>query len=420
MTLLEVIDAVEKLGVDLIGEPHLVRLNPNVPTKTRGNGALAVEFGHGLGRRHWVGEGPDGSRWGFRSATPLSDREREDVLGVAWAVVQRTTRWEGAHTEPALIACLHRPAASFYWHAVSRWVETSEVEPVLRSVEARVHWSRSPQGLVGAAAAVAWPAQRATWELLTYRSPERIGHPRRVNAESVRRAQREFPELFHCFDRETRRLLVAPHTNCPILYGLRARSPRRLRHLPARIGSELVYRSFLFKTNQATGDHLQDRSIAELRPYDAARVTGTIASRPIRGRGGHVRLVLEDAHSVRIEGWAFEPSKTLAGVAATVIPGDQIALWGGIGKDPVFRIEGIELLALVPRALHTRPPRCHACHRRARSLGRSRGYRCPGCHRRFPPESARTTRPAPAFGPGVYHPTPSARRHLAPVGPDPG
>jgi len=35
---------------DLIGYPRLVRLNPNIPWKTRGNGAIAPAVGRGCGR----------------------------------------------------------------------------------------------------------------------------------------------------------------------------------------------------------------------------------------------------------------------------------------------------------------------------------------------------------------------------------
>src|SRR3970282_1058864 len=36
---------------DLIGFPRLVRLNPNVPWKTRGNGAICLRLGRGRGAR---------------------------------------------------------------------------------------------------------------------------------------------------------------------------------------------------------------------------------------------------------------------------------------------------------------------------------------------------------------------------------
>ena len=41
---------------DLIGCPRLVRLNPNVPWKTRGNGAVSFTFGKGKGNKKKIGE----------------------------------------------------------------------------------------------------------------------------------------------------------------------------------------------------------------------------------------------------------------------------------------------------------------------------------------------------------------------------
>jgi len=36
------VEKLEKLGVEFIDYPNLIRLNPNVPWKTRGNGALCL------------------------------------------------------------------------------------------------------------------------------------------------------------------------------------------------------------------------------------------------------------------------------------------------------------------------------------------------------------------------------------------
>src|SRR2546425_11944426 len=41
---------------DLIGYPRLVRLNPNIPWKTRGNGAIAIPVGKGRGPSRILGE----------------------------------------------------------------------------------------------------------------------------------------------------------------------------------------------------------------------------------------------------------------------------------------------------------------------------------------------------------------------------
>src|SRR3989442_3799682 len=50
-------ELVRALGAwDLIGYPRLVRLNPNIPWKTRGNGAICLRLGRGRGGRFEVGE----------------------------------------------------------------------------------------------------------------------------------------------------------------------------------------------------------------------------------------------------------------------------------------------------------------------------------------------------------------------------
>ena len=41
---------------DLVSSPRLVRLNPNVPWKTRGNGAVAFTFGRGNGQKKKIGQ----------------------------------------------------------------------------------------------------------------------------------------------------------------------------------------------------------------------------------------------------------------------------------------------------------------------------------------------------------------------------
>src|SRR5881628_1099708 len=41
---------------DLVGFPRLVRLNPTIPWKTRGNGAICLRFGRGAGPRTWIAE----------------------------------------------------------------------------------------------------------------------------------------------------------------------------------------------------------------------------------------------------------------------------------------------------------------------------------------------------------------------------
>ena len=405
-------------GVDLIGEPRLVRLNPNIPWKTRGNAALSAHFGRGSGPRRCVGSIADEPVWSFPRGRPLPRAEEAEFREAAWArILERARPEEG--TDPAVVVSPRRLPARLYWRAVQ---DVVPVRSVLSDLKAFGVWWRvrgDPRGLVGASASVAWPGNHPTWELTAYRVPDRWGSPREVDAESVRAAAERHPELFLCHDRRTRRLLVAPHTPCPILFGLRATDPEVLPSARREIRSETVDRWVVFRTNQASGDHLKPRSIRELAPYTSARLSGRVLSTPVGLPGGHVRISVRDLEGEACDCLAFEPTKTLPHIVRRLAPGDRVILGGSRAKDTTFRLEVVRLSQPAPRFGPPRAPLCPRCGRRAKSLGRTRGYRCPSCRRRWPPEAAaRTQREPPPF-PREYHPTPSARRHLHPLAPEP-
>lgn len=416
-TLTEVLCAARAIGLDLIGEPRLVRLNPNVPTKTRGNAALAARLGHGSGSRRRQGTVDGSPLWSYSRGRPPSAREFASVVDDGWSAVERTAPIGTPGTDPVLVASRSRLRPSLYRDAVCRWVPPERIATTLERAGATIRSGADAGGVVGAAAAIAWPGRRATWELIAYRPADRWGTERRVDAASVVAAQRRFPQLFLCYDGRTRRLMVAPHTPCPILYGVRSRRRLGLTAAAAQIHAEPAARWLIFRTNQGTGDHLRRRAVRDLRPYDAARLAGVVLSEPERHAGGHVSWSLQDAAGDAVVCWAFEPTKTLPGIAGALRPGDRIEVWGGRGADAAFRVEGIDWRRRPASSRRHRAPRCERCGHRTRSIGRGRGFRCPACRARFAPESAETV-PEPVPRLGVHHPTPSARRHLAPLGPE--
>jgi tRNA(Ile2)-agmatinylcytidine synthase len=416
--LTELIALAHERGLDLLGEPRLVRLNPNIPWRTRGNAALSARFGHGAGTRRRFGHIDGRPVWSYRRGRPPTREEKLAFLGAAWDRVQAAAEGGGPGTDPALVAVDQRLPADLYWTAVREVVAVAVVQARLDRTAAWYRWSGTPQGLVGAAAAVAWPGRHATWELIAYRERRRWGTPRTVDPLSVQEVQRRFPRLFLCFDRRTRRLLVAPHTPCPILFGLRstdAASPRRA--LP-RVRSEPVDRWVTFRTNQGTGDHLTRRSGAEWPDLTSGVVRGRVLAPPTIGPGGHVRFELTVGSGPSLFCVAFEPTKTLPAVARALCPGDDVRVWGSRSETTAVHLEGIEVLRWDPYQSRGAAPPCPSCRRRTESAGSGRGFRCRNCRRRLPPEAALRVLRAPPLPLGVYHPTPSARRHLAPRGPD--
>ncbi|MDE1819529.1 MAG: DUF1743 domain-containing protein [Euryarchaeota archaeon] len=407
-------------GIDLIGPPRLVRLNPNIPWKTRGNAALAARFGRGRGPSHRVGASRGVPLLAHDRADPLRPPQVDRLWEIVLDVVARASDRSEPGTDPTVVLAPGALPSELYWRAVREVVPWREVREELLKVKGlRFAAYGSGQGLVGATAAISWPGRRATWEAIAYRGPSRWGTPRHVDGESVRRVAERYEETFLSFDERTRRTLVAPHTPCPILFGLRALTPSRLPRAVEEIeAGEELDRWVLFRTNQATGDHLLPRPLSETSPGTSGVYQGVVARAPEPLPGGHVLLTLSD-DGLSLGCVAFEPTKTLPRLARELLPGDQVRVWGSYPCERVgarrLRLEGMELLRARPLWLKRHNPRCPRCQKRMRSLGAGKGFRCGACGGRSPPESASGTWLPRSHLQGVYLPTPSARRHLAPL-----
>ena len=67
--------------------------------------------------------------------------------------------------------------------------------------------------------------QDFTYELLTYRSKENLGLPRKIDEEAVFISS-EDTEIFNSIDFETKRILIAPHGPDPVLFGIRGETSK--------------------------------------------------------------------------------------------------------------------------------------------------------------------------------------------------
>src|SRR6266508_469541 len=113
---------------DLIGYPRLVRLNPNIPWKTRGNGAICLRVGRGMGSRQVVGNIESKDVVAFARASGPSDLDR--VRDVVAEVVERWSRFEDDTTNPGFAVLRRPPTARLYWMAVRTVVDQSDASSV--------------------------------------------------------------------------------------------------------------------------------------------------------------------------------------------------------------------------------------------------------------------------------------------------
>lgn len=361
------------------GPPRLVRLNPNVPWKTRGNAALALRFSQ--------------------------DADLQDALAQARRIVMTFARPHPA-TEPGIVVAREAPPASLYEDTVTRVVERAEVESALAKVSA-LWWGG--RGVIGAAAALAWPAKRTSWERIAYRADARLATPRDVEAPWVREVEWAYRTTFDSYDLENDEVVCVPSGPDPVLWGIRGDDPGELERASAILGPERPARETLFLTNQATDDHLRDRPVADCRALESARVRGRVGSEPIE-RNGTVTFEVEDG-SGALRCAAYPPTRGFRLVARALAIGDEVTACGGLQSGPDGRLTlGLEKLrvhATVPR--RAGPPACVRCGRAMQSTGRAAGFRCRACGTR-----AADARTAVSILRAQWYEVPaSARRHLA-------
>jgi tRNA(Ile2)-agmatinylcytidine synthase len=405
----EVIDAMR--DHDLIGLPRLVRLNPAVPWKTRGNAALTMRFGRGRGPCQMVGMIRDGPIYSYpeciRSADPGLLMDRCSKLLRQWSRVEEDA-------SPGLVVSRVKPRAKLYWSAVRGIVQKSEVLEELDRIGAQRYELEGGRGVIGASAAMSWRPHDRTYEVIAYRQRSRWGTPRDVSDESVKEMDRLFPSTFNNYDGVARRRAISPHTPCPILFGIRGDKLSDLPQAMATVRSEPIDRWIMFLSNQGTDDHVME-SWGELLPARTYSIPGRIVSVPRTIAGGHSLVtMLPDRSDQPMDLAAYEPSKSFREVVRGLRPGDRVRAVGELRAVPrTLNLEKLEVLELAQVSVKTANPVCPKCHKSMQSMGRSGGYRCRVCGAKLPEDMATREAEGRTLSPGWYEPPVSARRHLS-------
>ena len=376
--------------------PYLVRLNPNIPFKTRGNGAVSLHF-------------------------TLDKGSVEEVVRLVSEHIERYAETHGK-TEPAAIVVtnLLDSMKRVYRKALHDVVPLKYVEEVIESAgKTPLYIIGGGRGLVGAVAAVgAYPLEEYTYELLLYRDPSRR-KKRPYDEDIVLEIDRQTrPQTFANMDYERRRPLIYPHGPDPVIAGIRSFKLEILKKLARRLARTWEVDCWeIFKTNQGLGVHLRNYvSIGKVRPYQSICLLGRVATRPRVIRGGHLFFHIEyEGHSILCA--VFKETGFLNRVARLLRVGDLVEIYGGVSppsKSQEITVN-VEMIRVVKprRALVVERERCPRCGGTFTSMGRGKGYKCKKCGFRTPKiRYTRKTIP-PLLEPGLYMQSPRAYRHLS-------
>ncbi|HLF16555.1 MAG TPA: tRNA(Ile)(2)-agmatinylcytidine synthase [Candidatus Thermoplasmatota archaeon] len=394
----------------LRGMPRLVRLNPNVPWKTRGNGAVVLPLGLPEGPQVRVGELRGREILAFPDGRPA--RPTPEMLERVWKVVQGEAQPDA---EPAAALLPDAPPAWAYWQAVRSVVEIAEAREALDAAGALHRSAADGRGLVGCLGASAWPGPPASHEVIAYRHPSRWGSERAVDPTPLLGLDAA-GATFHTSDPEEGRLACVPHTPDPVLCGLRGRDPDALRDAALRALAlackEEVDGWLLWATNQASGDHVTPvADLGEAPAMATVEVEATVREMPDARRGGHVFVEVEDGAGHTFKAAAFEPTKRFRDAVRALRPGDRAAFLGAL-RDDVVQLEKMRVDSLAASRTKTGNPRCPSCGKAMKSAGRGAGYRCKGCGTEAPAEAGGFQEEPRGLALGWHEVPVIARRHL--------
>lgn len=391
------VDGLLKLGARFVDYPNLIRLNPNVPWKTRGNGAVALRV-----------EGPS--------------HLMEEARALTLDVVESNASFDVRGTEPGVVF-LEGPIPSSLGEFASAAM-TDLLSPGLALRVARDHGVEAVgygkgRGIVGALAAVG-EALRGdhTFELIAYRTAEMRGKTRLVDPASVLAMDEATrPLTFNNLDRETGRVLLTPRGSDPILYGVRGETPEAVHraHQMLRV-EEPPERWVIFRTNHGTDSHLtRTLKVQDAQPFKSVVLHGFVSQGPRRLRGGHVFFHVGD-ETGELRCAAYEPTGRFRNEAMLLVEGDEVRLCGGVRRASkthprTLNLEKMELLKLAGAGRYA-APHCPKCGKRMGSEGRGKGYGCPHCGFRNREATKVFVSSPRGIRPGKYLPPPRAHRHL--------
>jgi len=374
----------EELGVS--GYPKLIRLNPNIPYKTRGNGAIAFEV---------AGD---------------AEKIKETVL----SAVERYAQFREKKTNPG-VAFMDKPKKKgldvldeLYRGAVSRLVTIEEADEAARNAGAQVYKFKNGRGIIGALSAIGAKLPDPTYEIIAYRSHKK--KEKKIDRESVfRMDDATYPDTFNNVDRKTGRILILPHGYDPVFCGIRGNSVEAVKKAWSMIKPlEDIERTQIFVSNQGTDAHLRKKRIGDVAPYDCAIIEGSVSREPRTIKGGHVFFRLKD-ETGGIDCGAYKPTGEFRDVVRKLRTGDVLQVCGGISKHPgTLNIEKIRILSLA-RAYEKNAPVC--CGRNMTSAGKEKGYKCRKCGKRI--RSCEQKEVRRDLLPGFYEVPPRAKRHLS-------
>jgi len=388
----------QKLNVNFIDYPNLIRLNPNVPWKTRGNGALCLRIQY-------------------------NENVEQKIRETAIDTVEEHADLEFRGTDPGIVffkkAKIPKEIKIFAKNTITGVVSLKDALKILKKVEAEALGFKNGRGIIGGLAAIGETLQGDhTYEILAYRVAENYGLKRKVDQASIFKMDKATaPYTFNNVDSEKGRIIITPRGPDPILFGVRGETPEIVKKAFLMVKPlEPVERWVIFRTNQGTDAHLKRvDKLSDIQPHHPVIARGTVATNPKIIPRRHVIFSIKDENA-QVDCAAYEPTGVLRNIARKLIIGDYVEVYGGVrppsqNRPLTINLEKIRLLRLAPKIVYHNPV-CPKCSKRLKSMGKNKGLRCDKCGSRYTNLGKVEVRVKREIRKGLYITSTRSQRHL--------
>lgn len=380
-----IIERLEDFG-SLIGFPRLIRLNPTIPYKTRGNGAVSFLF---------------------------EIEDFDELVDVVGDVVESYAELEDENTHPGVVFVddgIVKFLSGYSLKVVRDFVPLDLAKFIIEKFKIPHLSFKKGRGLIGALASVGIKLEDRTFEVLAYRKPEMFGKPREFDEESFFEADyKTYPLTWDTVDWMNDVVVAIPNSPDPVLFGIRGDDLNAIMKAFEIVRTEPIDRYTIFLTNQGTDMHLiHEREINKLENFRSYILRGVVVVEPYDIRGGHVFFHIRTRFG-DVKCAAFEPTKQFRDVVRCLRRGDVVEVYGSMKRDTI-NLEKINVVEVADVWIEENPT-CPVCGRRMESAGKGKGFRCRRCKTKKYEKVRRKVRRN--LDRGFYEVPPCARRHLS-------
>lgn len=392
------VEALVQFKVKFIDYPSLIRLNPNVPWKTRGNGALCLRFKY----------------------PAVFEQKIKDTATALW---EENSAIQEKGTDPGIVffngAEIPQELQAFAKKTETCIVKLADAMALIKKYGAEAVGFNSCRGIIGALAAIGENLNcDHTFELIAYRTMENRGSKRKVDEASIFEMDKlTQPYTFNNVDYEEGRVIITPRGPDPILFGIRGESAEVVKEAFRLVKPlEPVERWVIFRSNQGTDAHLTPvKALSRLEPYSSVIVKGMASQNPRVVPLRHVIFSIKD-DTAEVDCAAYEPTGNLRKIARELTVGDCVEVYGAVHKATstkplTINLEKINILKLQPKTL-SQNPKCPDCGKRLKSMGKSQGFRCEKCGKKFADLKKHEFTLPRAIKAGLYVTSTRSQRHL--------